>query len=118
MSCRLTEIEKRLKAATPGPWGIDTAGCIGDYRHPPITRVVIGADVLIARIVDYRDARNEDLIAHAPTDLALLVRLVRSVAAGSCTCAPEPWSDGRRPDSRILIECWPCRIRRDIGGAK
>jgi hypothetical protein len=61
----LDEIEKRLAAATPGPWeGVD-------YE-------VLATEIDIA---DCQTLADAELIAHAPTDLAALVAFARVVQA-------------------------------------
>lgn len=82
---RLAEIEARLAAATPGPWGVDhdDEGVFND------TCVVQGNYGWVASGPDSRyPAYDEDteqgradaeLIAHAPADLAALVEFARRV---------------------------------------
>lgn len=97
---KLEEIEARLKAAeTPTPWS-------EDVREFDNQDIVVGDDCLVAIVGKPGDRA---LIAHAPADLALLAKLIRSVVeapcerSGSCTKMSNhrPW-------------CWPCRIRRAL----
>lgn len=75
----LAAIEARLKAATPGPWTRDGVAARGEWV------VVLANGERVATMYEMAepnsDARNGDLIAHAPTDLAALVEEVRRLKA-------------------------------------
>lgn len=71
---RLDEIEQRLANATPGPWEMGAVEPMPDGWPGAYAAV----EPNIAGGLDPLDA---DLIAHAPTDLAALVTVVREVAA-------------------------------------
>ena len=58
---RLDEIRKRLEAATPGPFKRGNAGAVWN------------ADWSVELAI-CKDARDTDLIAHAPADIELLLR--------------------------------------------
>lgn len=127
---RLTEIEARLKAATPGPWVVERA----DWQNL-VRREGKGPGRNIASVggtsaLGHNGGADADLIAHAPADLALLVRIVRSVADAPCDCPElfvcveldaEPLYrkacalDGER--HRAMVG-WPCRVRRELEAAK
>lgn len=112
---RLSEIEARLKAATPGPWEVasnEIAGGLCIYRvgTNPATEF---------SIADFVSRKDGDLIANAPTDLALLVRLVRMVADNYCI--------GHGVDEVLIPAeerfrhctaawCWPCRLWKEMEG--
>lgn len=74
MSDRLSEIEARLTAATPGPWEL------GEVTPMPDGWPGFYADVEpnIGGGIDPHDA---DLIAHAPADLAAFLAVVKAVRA-------------------------------------
>lgn len=100
----LEAIEARLKAATPGAKWLD--------RHAPHIDVVDPWGVMSLGEEDYL------LAEHAPADLALLLRVVRSVAEAPCrnygplpaTCATALSPEG----IRLGLWCHPCRIRREL----
>lgn len=73
---RLDKIEERLANATPGPWERDQFGPEDDSARfigsPSTGRIVV---------FEAATAGNADLIAHAPTDLAALLAVVREVEA-------------------------------------
>jgi hypothetical protein len=73
MSARLDAIEARLEAATPGPW---RASVDGPYqmRVAETDTMNVYASVNVEIDMQTDDA---ELIAHAPSDLALLLKLVR-----------------------------------------
>lgn len=77
---RLSEIEARLASATPGPWEVDAGGYVCTVNELPVFglperyRYEIGGQYRAPRA----DIPNMELIAHAPTDIALLLRLVRT----------------------------------------
>ncbi len=74
----LSEIEARLKNATPGPWDYPARTgnlyvCFGEVRDDVILQAVTHRQEVLAL------ARpNMELIAHAPADLARLVEAVRA----------------------------------------
>jgi len=67
----LLAIEARLKAATPGPWEKEIAGIKGD-RFMAATGPWYSINARRDRIDE-----DADFIAHAPTDIATLLALVR-----------------------------------------
>lgn len=68
MGSRLEEIAARLEAATPGPWRLGASGIAA----------VAGREYLVHTIRSDSDA---DLIVNAPADVAVLLAVVREVAA-------------------------------------
>lgn len=76
------------------------------------------------------------MIARAPADLALLSRIVRTIASVPCESAeyegrdcPTMMADiervalnGRGKEAAeswaVRSGCWPCRIRRELGGGR
>lgn len=94
---RLDAIEARLKAATPGPWWVETdyCDCGGDYQcsHGEFAYQLRAAgrkvpawpsgvtDACIANFTESNDTTMADaaLIAHAPADLAALLRVVKAL---------------------------------------
>lgn len=88
MSDRLSEIEARLAAATPGPW-LDGMGTHGNPADgPQFCEVRTEATdertkgITIAELpLDKGAAQDAELIAHAPADLAALVKFAREVEA-------------------------------------
>jgi len=75
---RIDEIEARLAAATPGPWaeGYDAGWTVDQDLYPD--------GIEIAAMTDQegdQGRRDASLIAHAPADLAALVKFARDVAA-------------------------------------
>lgn len=99
---RLTEIEERLAAATPGPWERDQFGPDDDSARfigsPSTGRIVV---------FEAATAGNADLIAHAPTDPAALVAVVREVEK-----IHRPTTNAYHPDDPPCCfedaEIWPC----------
>lgn len=74
MSDRLSEIEARLAAATPGPWEEGHRWVFADPTDPDEEANPIG--------IAHRVALNDvGLIAHAPADLSALVEFARQVKA-------------------------------------
>ena len=80
MSKRLDEIEARIKAATPGPWKQRDKGAWTEDGGCKIAAVV-GAPQLIRPLAPWGMACNAALIANAPSDLAILLRVARASAA-------------------------------------
>lgn len=87
MSDRLSEIEARLAAATPGPWEADTypvrkrsskTGRVLAYRPEDGTRGSVSV-VPSDGVYGVMDGPDAELIAHAPADLAALVKFAREV---------------------------------------
>ena len=80
---RLEEIALRLEKATPGPWQIgytDGSGkldlderefCVSAGKSIPVIHANLWSDN------DEENSANAGLIANAPADLALLLRIVR-----------------------------------------
>lgn len=75
MKNRLEEIEKRLAAATPGPWAEHTSG---HYGLEGLSKEVksVPNRVSICDMV-YGTSYDRDLIANAPTDIAALLAVVK-----------------------------------------
>jgi len=76
---QLAEIEARLNAATPGPWRA---------ANPEPYRVVSDTSAGLWGICDMREGlngrnagRDLDFIAHAPSDVAVLVEAVKALRA-------------------------------------
>jgi hypothetical protein len=96
MSAKLDEIEARLKAATPGPWWTTSETAI----------TVQNAHALVASThsaaIEFR--ANAQLIAHAPADLALLLRIARAATALMDV------TEGRKVCSRACVadSSWAC----------
>lgn len=137
---RLSEIEARLTAATPGPWW--WRNTTEPYLQGARTRIVMafgrmgmqGAQPLFRDsdgvLVDGGKANlnafpDADLIAHAPADLAALVEFAREVEGlhqpHKVICLNP--THGADCDANVCNTCdtpWPCRtagaIQR-IGGA-
>lgn len=102
----LSAIEARLKAATPAPWawGDDWATLerpsdneFGGDKYAELSLIGNeGQEIIPLRVDHYeaiwdcRDPRNEpsaadrDIIAHAPSDLAALLELVRELQRRIC----------------------------------
>ena len=79
---RLTEIEARLAAATPGPWEARDGLYDGKYVVGPREAGDIAKgpiQLFSPTFWTKRSARNAELIAAAPADLAALVAVVREV---------------------------------------
>lgn len=76
MSDRLSEIEGRLAAATPGPWEAVTDNDRRSKEHSVWSE---GSSDYVAEWVATRP--DADLIANAPADLAALVKFAREVQA-------------------------------------
>lgn len=103
MSDRLSEIEGRLAAATPGPWLKDS-----DEPYIVMKPDSPGSDWdgrEVARVLrdDYGlfEEADTDLIAHAPTDLAALIDAVKAVRALHHPKSQETSCQECRGD-------WPC----------
>ena len=77
MTDRLQEIRARLDAATPGPWNFGRiAGDWGSVHTHGRTNVVINSED------DGGYAADQDLIAHAPADIAWLLDEVERLRGG------------------------------------
>jgi hypothetical protein len=105
---RLTQIEERLANATPGPWERDQFGPDDDSAR------FIGSPST-GRIVVYEAATagNAELIAHAPADLATLVKFAREIEGihrpRKVICLNP--SHGKDCDGQVCDTCdnpWPC----------
>jgi hypothetical protein len=105
---RVDDIRKRLEAATPGPWG-----CIemvtGGGKRPivflarkddPTSSRYPHWDGLSNRVADLPRGRQApydgDLIAHAPTDIAYLLRLVNELESEIMDVVYDDGELGRR----------------------
>lgn len=64
---------------------------------------------------DADSAHLDALVQNAPADLALLARIVRSVAEVSCErLGPNNEPMCEKPWALPSIACWPCRVRREL----
>lgn len=78
---KIAEIEARLKAATPGPWG-----CIFEQFHDYVQAAPDNQPSnIVARISPYGTSDttrhfNSLFIAHAPSDIAYLLERLRGVS--------------------------------------
>ena len=104
---RIRDIEARLGAATPGPWGLASA----DFTLPDDVAVKTEADDIVA-ICGHPDAA---LIAHAPADLRWLLdrrrsdnERLRAAVNEHCSCG------GMGPGDRQA--CGACRVWHSAGG--
>lgn len=78
---RLAQIEARLDAATPGPWGRVHLGLQGgEVIRNDSTRVRVARTYLND---DDRSSENADLIANAPADLRYLLDRLREAEEAS-----------------------------------
>lgn len=91
----IDSVRKRLEAATPGPWWIGPsrrgfemhigAGAFDEYAHGSRWPAVHGGTYVVSpgREGDggIDDTANADLIAHAPTDLAALLKVAEAAQA-------------------------------------
>ncbi|MFB8368567.1 hypothetical protein ACFC25_04295 [Pseudarthrobacter sp. NPDC055928] len=74
---RIAQIEARLNASTPGPWG----NADDTYRSIPVHRIgseVTGSDVAQVMLMGKQSAADADFIANAPEDLRYLLDLLRA----------------------------------------
>jgi hypothetical protein len=87
----LSDVEKRLKAATPGPWELHDA----DGAATSITERGDGYPVVLDGSMKPADQR---FVAHAPQDVAGLVAVVRAVLEklDELDGIDDPYSGGRK----------------------
>ena len=87
---RLDEISARLEAASPRPWSYSTVDSIGGGALYDATRTIASLHHerpedhngrIVRHLLEHEADANGDLMAHAPTDLAALVAVVRAVQA-------------------------------------
>lgn len=128
---QLSEIEARLRAATPGPWTKDHRGG-GVVRGSTLIEFVRGSSytqVALAVGLHEKEAggqeENATFIANAPADIAALiaeVKRLRDALKQACTCATcngageidfvTGYKDNGRPNDPIevyeLDECPEC----------
>ena len=96
-------IRERLAAATPGPWTADT----DDRDDTPVGITSATEDIVSTGYNDWGpcggcyNQDNADLIAHAPTDLVLL--LAAAEALNGMLAAFDPGDHRHGPD-----ELYPC----------
>lgn len=97
---KLKEIEARLEKATPGPWRAVRNNALGETWFNIFS---LGDNNVLAMIGDLADevkqSPDAELIAHAPTDLALLLSLVKEYRAAleiMEQVAPKYHADGCR----------------------
>ncbi len=90
---KLSEIEERLRAATPGPFIHSGHGCIrgGPVRH--FERGSSQTQVAMTTGQDWmtpeEQLANAEMLAHAPQDIAALiaeVKRLREALRQACTC--------------------------------
>ncbi len=104
LTTRLSEIESRLKAATPGPWEHLTLPCeCGDCENeaePSCTAGYItgkdGESLYTVDCGDHHALSHKDcaLIAAAPTDTAFLLEALRVAMEGLTMAYKSSNSDG------------------------
>ena len=92
---------KRLEAATPGPWaaGPFSKRSVRRVNWPPKTSefiVLSGHDYLFDIDTGCQEEADAELIAHAPTDLALLLEVAE--AAQALITVLHPPATSSRPD--------------------
>lgn len=92
---QLKAIEARAKAATPGPWFVDTDKCV--YRDRP-------NDELIADPSQTNPA-DAEFIAHAREDIPKLVEEVRRLKAGPAKVYLVMGSQGD-DQPEVLLSVW------------
>lgn len=76
---KLQEIEARANAATPGPW-------YAGNGHPYVTTERMGFGIVVARALEGNDCT---FIAHARTDVPVLIAEVRRLTAALATVTTE-----------------------------
>lgn len=108
---KLKEIEARLEKATPGPWRAVRNNALGETWFNIFS---LGDNNVLAMIGDLADevkqSPDADLIAHAPTDLALLLSLVKEYRAALEQIDSEwcPHSNIRLDQNENLSRDWCC----------
>lgn len=123
----LDEIEARLVAATPGPWENEGAGEVAQHWSRPSpwgpvvsTEVSCGSYCLGGSSKGVVNDADADLIAHAPTDLAALVAVVRVAQKFH---QPRTHLDPSGATWQVCVGCisyaglhqpWPCDIGRAL----
>jgi hypothetical protein len=90
VSDRIAQIRARLDAATPGPWSNSVSWDCVEADVTPMTNYLEPYRTTVARA---RLPVNADLIAHAPADIAWLIREVerwkyvaKNDLYGACWC--------------------------------
>ena len=79
MTRRIDEIRERLNNATPGPWKVIVDN--GQWDSP---RICMATDGTLAQHTHYGHMREDSqFIAHAPEDIAYLLRIAEAAANGS-----------------------------------
>lgn len=127
MSDRLSEIEERIAAATPGVWKLWGMDVLADQDGT--SDVDTAVPVATTRMLIDGKPRTFDaeLVAHAPTDLAALVKFAREVEV---LHQREDHRDSHGKRYAICGRClnfrgeyvdWPCATAKAIqrlGGAE
>lgn len=103
---RLSDIQARLEEATPGPWqecGHERGGCCGNVWSLPVDAPVAKAfledeDAGIRTTPEHMKA-NARFIAHAPTDIRLLLDIAEAAQevrenSKQTTTIENEWSHG------------------------
>ncbi|MDE2096433.1 MAG: hypothetical protein KGL39_04245 [Patescibacteria group bacterium] len=103
----IESIKKRLAEATPGPWELVKAPVPRNYPGDPWIDLYPvergGGTVYIARF-EYAEG-DADLIAHAPTDLAALIRVAEAASEFLDSEPHVKW----RGICEFCGRDWPCR---------
>lgn len=94
---KLEEIEARINLAAPWMEAVVVGGAI--YNRA-------------------RSMHHADAVAHAPDDLALLARLVRSVAEAECFKDPMRLTGETCEQRTPNMLCITCHIRRQLEAAR
>lgn len=105
---RLSEIEERVKAATPGPWRLT----LGGPDEQVVTRTTWAMNTVANFNTKGRHHDNAQLIAHTPTDLSALTKALRVAVSAIEAVA----SGAERSDERASIAL--SKIAQILGGEK
>ena len=91
----LTEVRARLERATPGPWR--------NEPHDGPQQRILHSDsfAFVALTSQSNDKANAELIAHAPTDIAALLRALECAIRQRNTYTPSGITDGILDDELI-----------------
>jgi hypothetical protein len=100
---RIEEIEARVKAATPGPWRVDSS-----YQSPTYIRAENRQMVASAHVIYDKTPlpyfANASFIAHARSDVEWLLTELRAAMDGSAVMvreAPEPTPGGAKAGQSV-----------------
>jgi len=84
MTIKLSDIEKRLEAATPGPW-YAVADNTGVSTDPDGTAFPSQPELIFClddgEYIENRNKADAEFVANAPADIAYLLRLVGELEA-------------------------------------